>query len=341
MSHAISRAVRRQVLDAPDRPERLAIDARLLFAALPPLMIRQLTRWQRIVAGDRLGTEAWRDHVARLDRGRVERTATLAKPPRTDVFHVGSQRLRLAVGPAHAQRFIKENVQAPGGHEPGVVAYLETRLQPDDLFVDIGAHAGYFSCFAGCLGAVVLAVELQPSLVPVIRVNAALNDLWSVHVVNAAVADTSGLTQVFRLDAGPGMQVHGDLARDNPAMWTSVNQDLVPRMTLDGLLTAAGPKPAVIKIDVEGAEARVLRGAAALIARGAGVFVVELHAHLLADFGDRVADVLDAFPSENWMIRRVDIDPPAPITHGEVLALAEADSLGDVNPTLAFEPVAS
>lgn len=309
------------------------------FVSIPPLLLYKLTKWRRVIEGSEPGAEIWKGYIDRIANGRVDRASTLAKPREIEVFRVGTQNLRFATSSKYANQFVQRNLKISGGHEPGVVDYLASRIKPGGLFVDIGAHSGYFSCFVASLGATSLAVELQPSLVNVIRVNAILNNLWSVHVVNAAIGETQGLTQVYRLDAGPGMQILDENTKRRVPDRLSVNHDLVPCMTLDDLLPAKGFQPLAVKIDVEGAEVRVLKGASKLIARRSCAFVIEVHPHLLKDFSNEVADVLDAFPPSGWKILRVDIDTAAPITHDEVLALANHEDRPDLNPALAFEPI--
>ncbi len=144
-------------------------------------------------------------------------------------------------------------------------------LQPRDLFVDIGAHAGVYSLWALDLGCDVAAVEPVPELVVQLRANLALNS-YAAEVHPIAVADAPGtmsmsgpdlLRQHLTLDKSPSPDSPSpnspspDAASPDTAMHVEVS-------TLDAVL--AGRHAAGVKIDVEGAERLVLEGASAALA---------------------------------------------------------------------------
>ena len=149
-----------------------------------------------------------------------------------------------------------------GGFEHPLRAFLDTHLAPGDLLVDVGAHWGLIALHSATRhrGSVrVLAVEPHPDNLAVLRRAVAENGLAdTVDIVAAAIADAAG---------------GGALATD-----TSMGHRLSPSGTVPVTLTtidtmlAARPLPAqgrvFLKIDVEGAEGRVLSGARRLIASG-------------------------------------------------------------------------
>jgi FkbM family methyltransferase len=102
----------------------------------------------------------------------------------------------------------------------------------------------------------VVAFEPVSKNAAMLRRHLALNDVTNVTVIEAAVSDRAG---TLRMSPGDSLsEFHVDAA----------GELTVPAVTLDeSCARAAGlPPPAVIKIDVEGAEIEVLRGAARLIA---------------------------------------------------------------------------
>jgi FkbM family methyltransferase len=235
----------------------------------------------------------------------------------------GGLSLRFAQHPA-AEYFMKRVLPKDGVHEPELVEYLKQTVRPRDVVVDIGAHSGYVSCIAAALGATVIAVEMQPTLIPMIQLNAALNDLWTVHPLCAAIGDRNGMVPSFRINPSPGTQ---------SAVWhwerakfpiSSVNHDCIPCLTLDSLFP--GPElPALVKVDVEGAEGRVLAGAGDLIGKRQTRFMVEVHAQLLPKYATPLADLLAPFDADGWTLsmlttgglrplsREAFVDPEGPI----------------------------
>ena len=118
-------------------------------------------------------------------------------------------------------------------------------LHPSDLFIDVGAHLGFYTLEALDLGAEVIAIEPSPTLLPLLKANIDLNGFDGL-VVPIAVADVKGVSYL----GGP------DLSRGAIGQ---VEGFEVPTVTLDEIIgdrTVAG-----VKVDVEGAELAVLQGA--------------------------------------------------------------------------------
>ncbi len=164
------------------------------------------------------------------------------------------------------------------------MAVWQERLAPGDLFLDVGANVGTYTVFAASLGASVIAFEPAHDTAALLRENMALNGYHDVEVVEAAVGAaegavhfTAGLDSVNRVDA------HGG---------TSVSM-----VTLDSVMgdrTVAG-----MKVDVEGFEIDVLRGATrALADRRIALMQLEWNDTSWEAVGtDRapVAELLDSF----------------------------------------------
>lgn len=141
-----------------------------------------------------------------------------------------------------------------GLHELEDMAFVLHALRPDDLFVDVGANVGSYTILAaGVCGSSTIAVEPVPSTFKHLMDNIRLNNLEArVRARNiglgaektalhfSATLDTENhVLSVEEAEAAPGIRVDVD--------------------TMDSLL--AGFRPTVIKIDVEGYEAKVLQGA--------------------------------------------------------------------------------
>lgn len=140
-----------------------------------------------------------------------------------------------------------------GLHEVAEMAFVLHVLRPDEHFVDVGANVGSYTILAGGgARARVTAVEPIPATFENLRRNVALNkldDRVSCHGVGLSDAPgtirfTSGLDTVNHvLSEG----------EDTPFVE-------VPVIRLNDLVADA-PAPVLVKIDVEGHELAVLRGA--------------------------------------------------------------------------------
>lgn len=159
-----------------------------------------------------------------------------------------------------------------GTHEVPLQEALARELKAGQTFYDVGAHAGFFT-LVGCKAigpqGRCVAFEPMPENVESIREQIAVNSISRCEVVQAAVADRGGET-TFCFDASGSSMGHlADLGQQG-------NQIKVRTMTLDEAVNQFGP-PDVLKLDVEGAEDKVIEGASKLLENRRPVWVIELH----------------------------------------------------------------
>ena len=139
--------------------------------------------------------------------------------------------------------------------EPYTISLFLESLRPGDTVVDVGAHVGSYTLLAaravGRSGRV-YALEAAPAEARLLAWNVRMNGHAHVQVVPRAAGDRVGSAQLS-LSAVSSMHSLGPYAEGD---WRgSVTVEMV---TLDSLL---GGRPVdVVKMDVEGAEPRVLQG---------------------------------------------------------------------------------
>jgi FkbM family methyltransferase len=152
---------------------------------------------------------------------------------------------------------------------------------------DVGAHIGYHALgfAAGQPAGTVVSFEPNPANLARLRTNLARNaDLAArIEVLAMAVADRSGeLTLVASDDVdGGGSSCSFLPGSDTPfsdATYDTFARTTVAARTIDDLVyVGARSAPSLIKVDVEGAELMVLRGASRTIAEIAPVWLIEVH----------------------------------------------------------------
>lgn len=120
-------------------------------------------------------------------------------------------------------------------------------LQPGDLFVDVGANVGVYSLWAAERGATVIAVEPDAAAADRLESNALLSG-FDIEIIRAALDSKPGLAHLTS-----GLDSVNHLIERA----TFGSREIVT-ITLDELL---GNRSAWVKVDVEGAERRVLEGA--------------------------------------------------------------------------------
>ena len=145
-----------------------------------------------------------------------------------------------------------------GLHEFADMAFVLHFLRASDLFADVGANVGSYTILAsGVVGCRTVAFEPDPVTAAALERNIALNRIAErVETRIAAVGERDGLV---RFSVGLDTENHIVTRADTPGRDVSIQ-------TLDQALFSRGFIPTLIKIDVEGFESGVLRGARAILA---------------------------------------------------------------------------
>ncbi|WP_435065590.1 FkbM family methyltransferase [Halobaculum sp. EA56] len=184
--------------------------------------------------------------------------------------------------------------------ERPVLARLVSDLRPDDVFYDIGANIGLYSCLvADAVSGPVFAFEPHPANADRLEENVELNGA-EVTVFRCALADSTGSAELnVTLDeigsAGHSLVSDPSEGLDRVTVETRRGDEFV---TEQGL-----PRPTVLKIDVEGAESAVLDGLDSTLSdsRCRAVYC-ETHADRLASQGSSVTAVRDALASHGFAV---------------------------------------
>ena len=185
--------------------------------------------------------------------------------------------------------------------EPQVEDTLLELLKPGDVFYDVGANIGWYSMLAArAVGPVGKVVAFEPSVAnaALLQKNAAANRLANVTVIPAAATDEDGwATFLF------GGSLEGRLNKDDceaqaerrARRKTPSRSSVVPILTLDSWIAATGQDPpALLKLDVEGAEVGVLRGMTQTLRTAKPTLLIELHNTRV-----ELADMLDSVGYEH------------------------------------------
>ncbi|MGB7220054.1 MAG: FkbM family methyltransferase [Vicinamibacterales bacterium] len=219
-----------------------------------------------------------------------------------------------------------------GAYEVGVTACLIAILGelaqrgPSVEVWDIGANHGRMTLLCARHGASrVLAVEPSTANIDVLRQHLAANPSLAerIDVLNVAISDHDGDVELLvNQSDGAVCQIRasGVRAYDSDPATTIAT---IASHRLDSLAQSRGSAPALVKIDVEGAEALVLEGASRLLATSRPIFIVEVHN---VEAGRACLDLFEAARysceriSAGGKLLPINID----VSHGHLLARPRA-----------------
>jgi FkbM family methyltransferase len=182
-------------------------------------------------------------------------------------------------------------------YEPDEIAVLERHLKTGDVFVDVGANIGYLTAVGASLvgpTGQVHSFEPVPEYFQRLESLRAANPGYSIHVNRIALGERSGTAEIAQAADGnigwntmvPGLLL-GDSARARHS---------VPIQRLDAYLTEHGiTKVALLKVDAEGFELPVLRGASGFLetAKRRPAILCEVAPGAYPLLGARVGDLFD------------------------------------------------
>jgi FkbM family methyltransferase len=287
--------------------------------------------------------------VRRLPRAKYRAMNWLARRARGPAFEARLPGSSLTFA-CDLRNALAREVFFTGRYEPQETDLIGRMLGPGGVFVDVGAHWGYFSLLAadrvGPSGRIV-AVEADPRIHAILADNFARNHLdRAVAVaVHAAAADRVGSIALAGFDEGQDNWGLSRVVEDSTQAGAFAFE--VPARPLDDLLDEHGVEAVdLLKMDIEGAEALAVPGMRRGLASGRyRRLLIELHPQQLRSLGaDPEAVVAPLLESgyRGWTIdhspelfRRAAYGRPAPL--GRTLRPFDPDEPLDIWPHQIWE----
>ncbi|HKO47020.1 MAG TPA: FkbM family methyltransferase [Polyangiaceae bacterium] len=181
-------------------------------------------------------------------------------PKRPFITTIAPERLMLEVIPGDV---IGMPIARFGVYEFAVSSLVRQYLKAGDVFVDVGANIGYYSVIAASAvgpSGTVYAFEPSARVRARLKRNVELNQLSQIVVRPEAVGAHPGAVRLIEpLGVGNDGLAHVETGGDEGVEVQAVRLDELPEFS--------GASPHLIKVDVEGGEPEVFRGAAALFDR--------------------------------------------------------------------------
>jgi FkbM family methyltransferase len=177
---------------------------------------------------------------------------------------------------------------------------LISKLKPK-VFIDVGAHIGYYTMLVHKLGAEkIIAIEPDPRVFRILNRAIEANKLENIITINIAAYNKSNVTLELHLSTKSGFSSISSSHLPKTCGGTAS----VKTITLDEVVRTLNlDKIDLVKIDVEGAEAYVLLGAQKVINQFRPLLLVEV-------LGANRENVFEFFGTKKY-------DRVGPFSHGQ------------------------
>jgi len=223
---------------------------------------------------------------------------------------------------------ITRHIYRLGAHEPAITRYLleHVRLGDGEVAFDVGANLGWYSVLLSRLsgpGAQIFAFEPDPESYRLLTRNLAANGAGNVAAFNVALGETPGVAELHRYKSSNNGR-HTLLSGN-----TSGGIVRVPVDTLRDFWDrhALGDRPIrLLKVDVEGFEYFVLRGAGELLRR-CRCLLLEYSPDSLPVAGLKAQQILDLLAASGLEPHAFLGDRPVPVSYRELAGATEQRDL--------------
>lgn len=207
-----------------------------------------------------------------------------------------ARRSAVVLVPLHGERLWLESSwrSLPADYERHALGSFLDRIGPGDVVWDVGAYIGVYTLLAakrvGARGKVI-AWEASRATFATLRRHVETNGLGErCDLLHAAVND--GTTDSVSFSSG---NVNGDASINRVATTLNASQvrdlSLVPAASLDQWAGRLGIVPAVVKLDIEGAEVAALKSASCLLSSARPWVLLSVHPHFIWEFGSTLDEL--------------------------------------------------
>lgn len=226
---------------------------------------------------------------------------------RGEPYRIDGLDLRYLPGTRPVRMKYRNSENAVNRYDALQVEFFINALAEGDTAIDIGAHCGQYSVLMAAKcghSGQVIAFEPDPYARQQFLKNVALNPSIKPPVLEAtAISDEVGETVLYSCRGNSlSSLAPGSLGPSS----VKLEQIAVKIQTLDGyILENKLPTPRCIKIDAEGAEIDILKGAKRVLA-GDSRIVCELHPYAWAEFNSTLEELKEIAAESNRSIRYLD-----------------------------------
>jgi FkbM family methyltransferase len=195
-------------------------------------------------------------------------------------------------------------------YEPNVAAAIRDNLKKGDVFWDVGANVGWFSLYAsrlvGKTGSVA-SFEPAPDVFSLLQANT--RQVANIKTIRVGIGNRNGNATFCAHGASSAASFIREVTEINSSYHANIPiRDIdVSIRTLDSF--ADLPYPSLLKIDVEGFELEVLRGASDLLMNMHPKLIIEIHPRQLSLSGGTEEELFHRLSRLSYSWTMIDRNP--------------------------------
>lgn len=172
------------------------------------------------------------------------------------------------------------------------------------IFFDIGAHVGLYTIPAALLvgkSGFVHSFDSSSHAIEALNKHLTLNGIVNCRVNTAYVGDQNGVQKIF--DGVLEVSDRGGVLKPKSCNQELFREKVVTSITLDNYCEEHSTYPDILKIDVEGAELKVLKGAEKIIKAYQPVIFLSVHPEKILELGEQPEDIFEFAAHTGYVIK--------------------------------------
>jgi len=181
-----------------------------------------------------------------------------------------------------------------GDYEPDIAFHILTRSESGFSFIDIGANAGYYSLLAATKAVdpaqIILAIEPMEQNISLIKNHIYLNKLTQIKLLPFAVSDSD---RELEFSAAPNLAANTYISQSD--FFQNAPKIKIQSKSLDSICKDYSFKNLLLKIDVEGSEVDVLKGATNLLTQYRPEIILATHECHVKGVEEECLRILESF----------------------------------------------
>ncbi len=196
--------------------------------------------------------------------------------------------------------WIDFNIYCLGIYEYYLANFFKRNIKADTIFIDVGSYIGQYALLAAREAPQGRVFGFEPNRQSAQRFkeNVNLNYFSNIEVIRKAVGDYEGHTSFYISQQPYNSSILAEHTISN-------KEERVPITRLDHFCEEQElPRVDIIKIDVEGAEDRVIRGALGLVDRNKPLIILEIGRKSTAESHSEALSLLESLGYQFYTFQR-------------------------------------